>query len=78
MSSADYRFKERWSDGIVILFSRYGEQMWTLVKVRKEHKCAYSNIPISKGSFAWKPVTHGYNRMERICVNAIKKLEIGK
>jgi len=46
----------------------YGAQLWTRRKLRKDnHGCVDCKQPIAKGTFAWGPLTNGYNRMQRLC-----------
>ncbi len=45
---------------------RWGRQMWSLCKVHKDHKCVITGKPIAKGEQAYRPITNGGNRYERI------------
>jgi len=45
---------------------RWGRQMWTICKVRKDHKCVMTEEPIKKGEQAYRPITNAGNRYERI------------
>ncbi len=45
---------------------RWGRQLWTICKVRKDHKCVITGKPIKKGEQAYRPITNGGNRYERI------------
>lgn len=51
-----------------------GEQLWSLVTVRKDHKCCVVGDAISKGSQAFRPVTDADNRMDRISMAGMIKL----
>lgn len=45
---------------------RWRRQLWTICKVRKDHKCAITGKAILKGSNAYRPITNAGNRYERI------------
>ena len=45
---------------------RFGRQLWSTCKVRKEHVCVITGKPIKKGQQAYRPITNGGNRYERI------------
>ena len=46
---------------------RWGRQLWTICKVRKDHKCVITGKAIKKGEQAYRPITtNGGNRYERI------------
>jgi len=45
---------------------RWGRQMWTLCKVRKDHVCVMTGEIIEKGKEAYHPITNSGNRYERI------------
>lgn len=45
---------------------KWGGQLWTICKVRKDHKCVITSKPIKKGEQAYRPITFSGNRYERI------------
>jgi hypothetical protein len=45
---------------------RWGRQLWSICKVRKDHKCVMTSEQIKKGEQAYRPITNGGNRYERI------------
>ena len=45
---------------------RWGRQLWTICKVRKDHKCVITGVEIKKREQAYRPITNGGNRYERI------------
>ena len=45
---------------------RWGRQLWTICKIRKDHKCVITGKLIKKGEQAYRPITDGGNRYERI------------
>ena len=45
---------------------RWGRQMWSMSKVRKDHLCAITGTKIKKGEYAYRPITNAGNRYERI------------
>lgn len=62
-----YKYIKAIGDGVVVLkSSECGEQVWTLCKPRKDHQCVVAEERIRKGDEAYRPITNGYNRMERI------------
>lgn len=61
------RTKKRLCDGLYGLkHVRWGRQLWTIAKVRKKHHCVITGELIEKGSLAYRPITNGGNRYERI------------
>lgn len=59
--------KKRLGDGLYGLeHRRWGRQLWSIVKVRKKHRCVITGEAIKKGGFAYRPITNGGNRYERI------------
>lgn len=45
---------------------RYGRQLWTIAKMRKEHRCIMTDSIIPKGDDGYRPITNAGNRYERI------------
>ena len=45
---------------------RWGRQLWTICKVRKDHLCVMTSKQIREGEKAYRPITNGGNRYERI------------
>lgn len=64
----EYSIIERPAEGVLRARSRFGLQIFTRVKLRKNTECAACDTPIKKGDTAWSPITNGYNRMHRVCV----------
>lgn len=59
--------KKKLSDGLWgIEHIRWGRQLWSICKVRKEHICVITGTEIKKGDSAYRPITNGGNRYERI------------
>ncbi len=70
-----YTLVQTLSDGLVGLFSeRYGRQLWSRCRMRKQHNCRGCKEVFSSGSQMYRPVTNGYNRMERLCEGCIREL----
>ena len=58
---------ERFGEGLYGLeHIRWGRQLWTICKVRKDHSCVITSQEIKKGEQAYRPITNGGNRYERI------------
>lgn len=60
-----------------ITHARYGRQLWVLmgVPIRKPQECTICEQRFGPGSTKmFRPVTNGYNRMERICQRCITEL----
>ncbi len=71
-----YRVVARRSDNIVVLVHpQYGQAMWTTVVTRKNTKCETCGVDIPKRSTAWSPLTNGYNRTHRLCVECVKNAQ---
>ena len=45
---------------------RWGRQLWSICKLRKDHKCVMTGAEIKKGEQAYRPITNAGNRYERI------------
>jgi len=59
-------------DGLALLSSaRYGQQLWVQCKTRKAHQCRECGLICSAGTVMYRPLTNGYNRMERVCVGCV-------
>jgi hypothetical protein len=74
---APYRFGKRLNDGLVgLTHPTYGEQLWVAGAVRKRGKeCQDCKKMIPAGAMAYRPLTNGYNRMERLCVECVDAKE---
>ena len=73
-----YEYISHMGDGLEILLSlllRNKQDMWSLVKTRKYHKCMVTGDKIEKGEKAYRPVTNGYNRMDRISETGMQQLK---
>lgn len=71
----EYILVEILSDGLVGLFSdEYGRQLWSECRVRKQHKCQECGLLFPAGSMMYRPVTNGYNRMQRLCGTCVRHL----
>ena len=64
---------------------RWGWQLWAEIKTRKEitnsgrpKRCAATGKIIVKGEFVYRPMTNGYNRMDRISKEGMKLLEASR
>lgn len=54
----------------------YRSQMWSICKCRKIHVCQITDEAIQNGDECFRPITNGYNRMERISAKGMKLLKI--
>ena len=57
------------ADGLMLItHPKHGRQLWARCKMRghKNSRCAICGAVV--GFEAFRPVTNGYNRMERICI----------
>ena len=41
--------------------------VWSIVKLRKSSRCAECKEPLAVGAMAFRPLTNGNNRMDRLC-----------
>lgn len=71
-----YRLAHETPNFVVLKSASYSSKIWVEVKVRKDHRCAQCGEDnIKKGDNAWRPITHGGNRMHRICPTCIDELK---
>lgn len=57
----------KFGDGLYgLAHIRFGKQLWSICKVRKDHKCVMTGKLIKKGGQAYRPITNAGNRYERI------------
>lgn len=70
-----YFFADRLTEGAVGLISRYGRQLWVRSTMRKQSKCPVTGKGIEKKAAAWRPITNGLNRAERISEDGMRLLE---
>lgn len=62
-------------DAIVLRHRTFGQQLWTLGKIRGRAKeCTDCAISIAVGDSAFRPLTNGYNRKERMCTPCIRAI----
>ena len=70
--SQNYKLVAEMGPTLVVLESReFPPKMWTECTVRKYHRCVACNGNIKKGRRAYRPITNGNNRMDRICIACI-------
>ena len=71
-----YYFDRRLGDGIVKLFANGYRDLWTRVRIRgMDKRCMVTGEVLKSGVHAWRPITNGNNRMDRISDAGIKQLE---
>lgn len=73
----NYKFIKRLSEKIVVLESEeYGQQLWTMCRIRANKECYISGLPL-KGRDAFRPIgSEKNNRMERLSIDSMRQLEI--
>jgi len=62
------------SEGIIVLRTECGIQMWTLAKARKARACAVCEEDIKPGDQVFRPLTNLGNRYWRIHPHCVKTL----
>lgn len=67
-----YRLRERLSADVVALDSRHGSQVFTACRLRKKTRCCVCYAVLKPGAEAFRPVTNGNNRMDRICGQCVR------
>lgn len=73
--SEDYEALNLLNEGLARLtHPKHGVDLWTSRKLRKPSTCVVCEGSMRKGLTAFGPITNGYNRMHRICVNCIIRL----
>ncbi len=74
LSKAGYVIRQWTTEGIAVLdHARYGRQVWTRGKARKDCRCAVTGRLIRKGRLAYRPLTNQHNRRERIAPAEIER-----
>lgn len=64
----DYSIIARPGDGILrTTHPKFGLNLWARSKLRKPFTCKICDSEYEKGATGFLPITHGYNRMHRIC-----------
>ena len=72
----NYKLEEKLSDELFVLsHPQHGIKTWALCRLRKQAKCILSGVLINKGEHAFRPITNGYDRMNRISVLAMSHLK---
>lgn len=68
-----YALIQRVDEGVARLrHSEFGQQIWTTAKIRGRTKqCHACKAALPSGTLVFKPITHGYNRMHRICIPCV-------
>jgi len=62
-------------EGLALLSSeKHGRQLWAQCKTRKTHKCHECDTTYPVGTEMYRPITNGYNRMQRICAQCIQMM----
>lgn len=56
----------------------YLGMVWSLVKLKKPRACKLCKETIACGAMAYRPLTNGYSRMERICQPCVEKVRQAK
>lgn len=51
-----------------VLAFRFNALPWTLCRLRKLKKCILCSKQIAPKSHGYRPITNGYDRMNRICL----------
>lgn len=66
-----YRVVERLSEKLVGVTGPYGRQLWTSQPLRKPNRCAACRKDMKVGESAFRPMTNGRNRADRICEGCV-------
>lgn len=74
----DYTFHHRLHDGVVVLVSRFGTQLFTCRRLRKPCACAVCTRRLVVGDQAFGQLGNGMNRAERVCVQCVADAEFEK
>ena len=71
-----YYLEKRQAEGIVTLYCSGFRDLWTRARIRgRERRCVVTGDALKSGDFAWRPITNGSNRMDRISDAWITQLE---
>jgi len=52
---------------------RVGDLMWTLCCLRKSKRCFLCDSDLAPKMQAYRPITNGYDRMQRICLTCAER-----
>lgn len=59
-------------DGLAFITStKFGDQIWHLIRTRKPTACAGCNVALPAQSLAYRPQTNRNNRMCRLCAACV-------
>ena len=64
------------AENLMRLRGRHGVQLWSTCKARKVTRCEVTADPIKRGDTVWRPITNGYNRMQRISAEGMRHLVV--
>jgi hypothetical protein len=76
VSLRTYYLDKRLANGIVKLFANGYRDLWTRGRIRgRDKRCMVTGSVLKSGMQAWRPITNGNNRMDRISDAGIAQLE---
>lgn len=69
-----YTLQKIISSDIIVLDGIYGSKTWKRCRLRKDTECIETKIELSKGDEAYRPMSNGYDRMERISLVGMQSI----
>lgn len=70
----NYKVLSTCAELLALSCTRYPRQIWATAITRKNHICSVTGLVINKGAMCYRPLTNGYNRMDRICFKGMNIL----
>lgn len=71
-----YKLTLRRSEGLVVTeHPDYGRNLWARARVRKSSRCVLCDATTVVKATAYSPITHGLNRMHRICQACVDRYD---
>lgn len=70
-----YRVVKKLDDGLMVIRSAHGEQLWTRRTSRRTHWCQATGRPIAPGDPAYGPLGNAANRGQRLSAAFVEGVE---
>jgi RNase P subunit RPR2 len=61
--------------GLARIARNHKTALWSICKLNKLHHCDKCKVALVVGERAWRPITNGNDRMNRLCVSCVDRLK---